>query len=129
MSAAGPGSPVPAEAGTAPAEAADTAQVQHRRLRDAAARRGIPLGTILVSVPGVALTYLAGKLAFRIRDVLLMITVAGFVCLILNPLVVALQRWGIRRRGGAVAIVVSWTVAVFIGLLAAFGYPLGSEAR
>jgi predicted PurR-regulated permease PerM len=77
-----------------------------------------------VSVAVVALTYLAGKLAYRIRDVLLMIAVAGFVCLILNPLVVALQRWGIRRRGGAVAIVVIWTVAVFIGLLAAFGYPL-----
>jgi predicted PurR-regulated permease PerM len=53
-----------------------------------------------------------------------MIAVAGFVCLILNPLVVALQRWGIRRRGWAVAIVAIWTVAVFIGLLAAFGYPL-----
>ena len=67
----------------------------HRRLRDAASRRGVPL-----------------------------IAVAGFVSLILNPLVVALQRWGIRRRGGAVAIVVLWTVAVFAGLLAAFGYPL-----
>src|SRR5580698_2605647 len=117
MSAAGPGGPVPAEAGPAPAEAADTVPVRHGRLRDAAARRGIPLGTILVSVAVVALTYLAGKLAYRIRDVLLMITVAGFVCLILNPLVVALQRWGIRRRGGAVTIVATWTVVVFIGLL------------
>jgi len=77
-----------------------------------------------VTVAVVVLTYLAGKLAYRIRDVLLMIVVAGFVCLILNPLVVALQRWGIRRRGGAVAIVVIWTLVVFIGLLAAFGYPL-----
>ena len=99
-------------------------QVPHRRLRDAAARRGVPLATILVTVAVVVLTYLAGKLAYRIRDVLLMIAVAGFICLILNPLVVALQRWGIRRRGGAVAIVATWTVAVFIGLLAAFGYPL-----
>jgi predicted PurR-regulated permease PerM len=122
--------PAPAETGPAPAEAANNAnnanhvQVSHRRLRDAAARRGVPLATILVTVAVVVLTYLAGKLAYRIRDVLLMIAVAGFVCLILNPLVVALQRWGIRRRGGAVAIVVAWTVAVFIGLLAAFGYPL-----
>jgi predicted PurR-regulated permease PerM len=44
--------------------------------------------------------------------------------LILNPLVVALQRWHIRRRGWAVAIVAVWTVLVFAGLLAAFGYPL-----
>ena len=141
MTAARPGSPAPAEtgptpaetgptpaaageAGPAPAEAADHAPVRHRRLRDAAARRGVPLATILTTVGVVVLTYLAGKLAYRIRDVLLMIVVAGFVCLILNPLVVALQRWGIRRRGGAVAIVATWTVAVFVGLLAAFGYPL-----
>ena len=98
--------------------------VQHRRLRDAAAKRGVPLATILVTVAVVVLTYLAGKLAYRIRDVLLMIAVAGFVSLILNPLVVALQRWGIRRRGWAVAVVATWTVLVFAGLLAAFGYPL-----
>src|SRR5271156_3443788 len=93
-------------------------------MRDAAARRGVPLATILVTVGVVVLTYLAGKLAYRIRDVLLMIAVAGFVCLILNPLVVALQRWGIRRRGWAVAIVAPGRVAVFACLLAVFGYPL-----
>jgi hypothetical protein len=38
-----------------------------------------------VSVAVVALTYLAGKLAYRIRGVLLMITAAGVVSLILNP--------------------------------------------
>ena len=124
MSAVTPGGPASAEAGPGPAEAANNVPVQHRRLRDAADRRGVPLATILVSVAVVALTYLAGKLAYRIRDVLLMIAVAGFVCLILNPLVVALQRWGIRRRGWAVAIVTTWTVAVFACLLAAFGYPL-----
>ena len=108
-----------AQAGTAPA-----GYVRHRRLRDAAVKRGVPLATILVTVAVVVLVYLAGKLAYRIRDVLLMIAVAGFVSLILNPLVVALQRWRIRRRGWAVAIVASWTVLVFAGLLAAFGYPL-----
>src|SRR5580692_5373918 len=117
MSAVRPGS-------SAPADAVNNVPVRHGRLRDAAARRGVPLATILVTVAVVVLTYLAGKLAYRIRDVLLMIAVAGFLCLILNPAVVALQRWGIRRRGGAVAIVATWTVAVFIGLLVAFGYPL-----
>ena len=53
-----------------------------------------------------------------------MIAVATFLSLILNPLVVALQRWRIRRRGWAVAVVSAWIVGVFIGLLAAFGYPL-----
>jgi predicted PurR-regulated permease PerM len=98
--------------------------VRHGRLRDAAAKRGVPLATILTTVAVVVLVYLAGKLAYRIRDVLLMIAIATFVSLILNPLVVALQRWGIRRRGGAVALVTAWTVIVFTGLLAAFGYPL-----
>jgi len=124
MSAARPGRSTPAEAGPSPGEAANNVQVRHGRLRDAAARRGVPLATILVTVAVVVLTYLAGKLAYRIRDVLLMIAVASFVSLILNPLVVALQRWRIRRRGWAVAIVATWTVLVFIGLLAAFGYPL-----
>jgi predicted PurR-regulated permease PerM len=77
-----------------------------------------------VTVAVVALTYLAGKLAYRIRDVLLMIAVAGFVSLILNPVVAALQRWGMRRRGLAVAAVTAWTLVVFVGLLLAFGYPL-----
>src|SRR5580700_5521717 len=127
MSSTGSGSPTQAnaaQANAAPAGPATTTPVPHRRLRDAAARRGVPLATILVTVAVVVLTYLAGKLAYRIRDVLLMIAVAGFVSLILNPLVVALQRWGIRRRGWAVAVVAFWTVAVFAGLLAAFGYPL-----
>jgi hypothetical protein len=46
--------------------------VRGGRLRDAAAKRGVPLATILVTVAVVVLTYLAGKLVYRIRDVLLM---------------------------------------------------------
>jgi AI-2E family transporter len=107
-----------------PRDTATAGPARHGRLRAAAAARGVPLATIFVTVAVVALTYLAGKLAYRIRDVLLMLMVAGFVALILNPLVVALQRWRIRRRGWAVAIVSVWAVLVFAGLLAAFGYPL-----
>ena len=65
-----------------------------------------------------------GKVLYRLRDVLLIMVVAGFIALILNPLVVALQRWRIRRRGFAVTIVTIWGVVVFIGLAVAFGYPL-----
>ena len=107
-----------------PRDTATAGPVRHGRLRAAAAARGVPLATIVVTVAVVALTYLAGKLAYRIRDVLLMLMVAGFIAVILNPLVVALQRWRIRRRGWAVAIVSIWAVLVFAGLLAAFGYPL-----
>jgi predicted PurR-regulated permease PerM len=105
----------------------DTATTEHgrrARLRAAAAARGVPLAAILVTVAVVVLTYLAGKLAYRLRDVILIILVAGFVAVILNPLVVALQRWRIRRRGWAVTIVIVWATLVFIGLLVAFGYPL-----
>ncbi len=107
-----------------PGESATAAHGRRARLRAAAAARGVPLATILVTVAVVALTYLAGKLAYRLRDVILMIVVAGFLTLILNPLVVVLQRWRIKRRGWAVTLVAVWTVLVFAGLLAAFGYPL-----
>jgi len=107
-----------------PGEIATSVPTRRARLRAAAAARGVPLPAILVTVAVVALTYLAGKLAYRLRDIILMIVAAGFFTLILNPLVVALQRWGIRRRGWAVAVVAIWTVLVFGGLLAAFGYPL-----
>ncbi len=116
---AGPGRPA-----QVPGDTAAAAHARRARLRAAAAARGVPLATILVTVAVVALTYLAGKLAYRLRDVILMIVVAGFITLILNPLVVALQRWRIRRRGWAVAVVTIWTVLVVAGLLAAFGYPL-----
>jgi len=107
-----------------PGDAATAAHARHARLLAAAATRGVPLATILVSVAVVVLTYLAGKLAYRLRDVILLTVVAGFLALILNPLVVGLQRRWIRRRGWAVTIVTIWAVLVFIGLLAAFGYPL-----
>ena len=74
--------------------------------------------------PWWSLAFLAGKLIYRLRDVLLLIVVAGFMAVILNPLVVALQRWGIRRRGWAVTVVTLWGLLVFVGLAVAFGYPL-----
>jgi predicted PurR-regulated permease PerM len=92
----------------------------------AARARGIPLPTILVTVGVVLVVYLAANLVFRLRDVILLIVVAGFVALLLNPLVVALQRWRIRRRGLAVAVVTLWALAVFVGLAFAFGYPIAN---
>jgi predicted PurR-regulated permease PerM len=96
------------------------------RLWRAAASRGIPLQTILVTVAVVVATYFAGKLIYRLREILLFIVVAGFVALLLNPLVVALQNWRIKRRGLAVAVVTFWALIVFIGLAVAFGYPLAN---
>ena len=90
----------------------------------AAERRHVPLLTILVTVGVVAATYLAGKLIYRIKDILLLIVVAGFIALLLNPIVVLVQRHLVPRRGAAVAIVTLLATLVFIGLALAFGYPL-----
>jgi predicted PurR-regulated permease PerM len=99
-------------------------QTRRDRLWDSAESKGIPLRAILAAVGVVVVAYLAGKLLYRLRDVLLLMAVSGFVALLLNPLVVFLQRWKVRRRGFAVAIVTLWAVLVFAGLAAVFGYPL-----
>jgi predicted PurR-regulated permease PerM len=94
-----------------------------RLLRDAERRR-VPLLTILVTVGVVVAVYLTGKLLYRIKDIVLLILVAGFIALLLNPIVVLVQRKLVPRRGAAVAIVTLWATLVFIGLAVAFGYPL-----
>ena len=107
-----------------PEVANGTPATRGARARKAAAAHGVPLATIVVSVAVVAATYLAGKLIYRLRDLVLLMLVAGFIALLLNPLVVYLQQWRIRRRGLAVTAVTVWAALVFIGLVAAFGYPL-----
>jgi predicted PurR-regulated permease PerM len=95
------------------------------RLWKAADARKIPLRTIVVTVAVVAAAYLGGILIYRLRSILLLMVVAGFLALLLNPIVVLLQRHRLfRRRGTAVSIVSLLTVVVFAGLLFAFGYPL-----
>jgi predicted PurR-regulated permease PerM len=94
------------------------------RLWKASESRGVPLRTILATVAVVVAVYLAGKVVYRLRDVLLLLLVSGFVALLLNPLVVALQRRLVPRRGLAVSIVTVWGLIVFAGLAVAFGYPL-----
>jgi predicted PurR-regulated permease PerM len=122
------------EAGTAPdlavtvtATAAGAEQVSHHTRRErlwrAAEARNVPLRAILTTVAVVVLTYLAGKLVYRLREIILLLVVSGFVALLLNPLVLALQRW-VGRRGIAVTLVTLLAVLVFAGLAVAFGYPL-----
>jgi predicted PurR-regulated permease PerM len=85
---------------------------------------GVPTMTILVTIGFLILIYFTGKLLYRLRDILLLMVVGGFIALILNPMVVWLQRRKIRRRGFAVLIVMGLAVLVFMGLAFAFGYPL-----
>ena len=99
-------------------------QTRRARLWRTAESQGIPLRAILATVAVVVVTFMAGKLLYRLRDVVLLMAVSGFVALLLNPLVVYLQRWKVHRRGFAVAIVTFWAVLVFVGLAIAFGYPL-----
>jgi predicted PurR-regulated permease PerM len=95
------------------------------RLWKAADARNIPLRTIVATVVVVAAAYLAAKLIYRLRDILLLVVVAGFLALLLNPIVVLLQKHpAFRRRGTAVSVVSLLTVVVFFGLVFAFGYPL-----
>jgi predicted PurR-regulated permease PerM len=94
------------------------------RLWAAAEFRRVPLRTIIVAILAVALFYLAGKVIYQLRSVVLLMLVAGFLALLLNPLVRAFERWVIDRRGLAVTAVGVLLVVVFLGLLFAFGYPL-----
>ena len=99
-------------------------QTRRERLWRSASSKGIPLRAILATVAVVVAAYMAGKLLYRLRDVILLLAVSGFLALLLNPLVVYLQRWKVPRRGFAVAIVTFWAVLVFVGLAVAFGSPL-----
>jgi predicted PurR-regulated permease PerM len=99
-------------------------QSRRARLWRSAEAQGIPLRAILVTVAVVVVTFMAGKLLYRLRDTLMLVAVGGFLALLLNPLVVYLQRWKVPRRGYAVAIVTFWAILVFIGLALAFGWPL-----
>jgi predicted PurR-regulated permease PerM len=93
------------------------------RLFKYADARHVPLRTILVTVAVVAAVYVAAQLLYRLRTIVLLIVVAGFVALLLNPIVVLLQR-RIRRRGLAVTIVTLGALVVFAVLAYEFGNPL-----
>jgi predicted PurR-regulated permease PerM len=94
------------------------------RMWRAADRSGVPLRTILTVVVIVGACYLSAKLVYRLRDVVLLLLAAGFIALILNPLVLLLQRYVVPRRGLAVTFVTVAALVVFLGLAVAFGYPL-----
>jgi predicted PurR-regulated permease PerM len=98
--------------------------VRFARLWKAADRKSVPLRTIVAAVLVVAFFYLAGKLVYRLRDIVLLMLVAGFVALLLNPLVRVLQKYVVRRRGYAVGIVTLLALLVFFGLAYIFGSPL-----
>ena len=80
-----------------------TGQAGYRlgRLWAAAEVRKVPLRTIIAAILAVAFFYFAAILTYRLRSVVLLILVAGFLALILNPVVAVIQRYVTRRRGFA----------------------------
>ena len=84
----------------------------------------VPLRTILVTIFTVVLVLIVGEALYRLRAVLLLMLVGGFIAMLLNPLVLFLQEWKLPRRGMAVFVVTLMAVLIFIGLAFAFGYPL-----
>lgn len=98
-------------------------ETRRARLWRLAESRHVPLRAILAAIGAVVVVYLAARVVDKLRGVLLLLVVAGFIALLLNPLVTILQRW-LRRRGFAVAVVTLLSLAAFAGLALAFGYPL-----
>jgi predicted PurR-regulated permease PerM len=94
------------------------------RILRIATGNSVPVLTILFAVFAVAIIYLSGQVIYHLRDLLLLGLVGGFIALILNPVVVTLQHWRVKRRGAAVAIVTFVALLIFLGLAVLFGYPL-----
>lgn len=102
---------------------AEEADTRRARLWETAEERNVPLRAILVTVGVVVVVYLSGRLIYKLREVLLLVVVAGFVALLLNPVVVIVQR-RVPRRGYAVGVVTLAALVGFVALAGAFGYPL-----
>jgi predicted PurR-regulated permease PerM len=66
--------------------------------------------------------YLAGQLICRLRDIVLLMLVAGFTAMLLNPAVAKVQR-RVPRRGLAVLIVTLRAALVFIGYAQSLSKP------
>lgn len=97
------------------------------RLFEGASARGVPLAAILTVALVAVAVYVGALVVYRLRQIILLVLVAAFVALLLNPIVVVLQRFGrlgLRRRGVAVAVTTVGALVVFVGLATAFGYPM-----
>ena len=102
----------------------DVPETRRRKLLRTADLNSVPVLSILFAIFAVVAVYISGQVIYHLRDILLLALVGGFIALILNPLVVGLQHWRVKRRGGAVAIVTFVALLVFLGLAVLFGYPL-----
>ena len=108
-------------AGVMPQEAVRS---RRQRLFDRAEELRVPLRAILTVDAVILSTVVLVLIVLKLRETILLVVVAAFVALILNPVVVFLQRRTGMRRGYAVGIVTLGAVVAFSGLAFAFGVPL-----
>jgi predicted PurR-regulated permease PerM len=99
-------------------------ETRRRAMLRTADLNSVPVLSILFAIFAVVAVYISGQVIYHLRDLLMLGLIGGFIALILNPMVVALQHWKVKRRGGAVAIVTLAALVVFLGLAVLFGYPL-----
>ncbi len=102
----------------------DVPETRRRKMLRTADLNSVPVLSILFAIFAVAAVYMAGQVIYHLRAILLLGLVGGFIALILNPMVLALQHWRIKRRGAAVSIVTLVALLIFLGLAVLFGYPL-----
>lgn len=107
-----------------PDEEEEVPETRRRRILRLADGNSVPVLSILFAVFVVAGVYLSGQVIYHLRALLVLGLVGGFIALILNPVVVSLQHWRVKRRGAAVAIVTFVALLLFLGLAILFGYPL-----
>ncbi|MFZ0666259.1 MAG: AI-2E family transporter, partial [Acidimicrobiales bacterium] len=100
------------------------APTRRERLFDRAEAKHVPLRAILTIDAVVLVTIALVIIVMKLRETILLVVVAAFVALILNPVVVLLQRRVGMRRGYAVGIVTFVGLLVFAGLAFSFGVPL-----
>jgi predicted PurR-regulated permease PerM len=99
-------------------------ETRRRAMLRTADLNSVPVLSILFAIFAVVAVYISGQVIYHLRDLLMLGLVGGFIALILNPMVIALQHWRVKRRGGAVAIVTFAALVIFLGLAVLFGYPL-----
>lgn len=87
----------------------------------------VPWRTIVASIGLVATTLLGVWVVYLASYVLVLIVVSGFFAVVLARPVGLLQRRGRMRRGMAIGLVVSATLALIAGLLALFIAPLRAQ--
>ena len=100
-----------------------TARELSRRMSESAAKRGVPLATIVTVVLVVTATALAIVLVWTLRTIVLYVIVAVFFAVLLAPAVSLLERRGMRRSL-ATTIIFLIGLAGLIGLGVLFGQPL-----